>query len=109
MALNPARGLNTAHLTGELVRRIGLSGLSNSELRQIEASVIEAVEVRVGARLSRMSTPAQLAEFELLIHAGSSDAEHWLAGNIPQYPAIVQHEARRVIEDAVSNFTKGRP
>jgi hypothetical protein len=84
-------------LDKEFVDECGLGGLTPDRANQFLAWFYGQLEIRVGMRLAKQMTNAQLDEFEAFITADDeAGALGWLEANYPNYPDVVRDELEKL-------------
>lgn len=86
----------------KFLQEMGLSAMPEAEKAKFLAYIEEEVEVRIGERISKGLTEAQLAEFDAI--TDQSEAARWLEKNRPDYREIVT----RTIEEMKSEIRANR-
>ncbi len=84
------------------LQEMGLSAMPADKKQDFLNYIQEELEVRIGERISRGLTEAQLEEFDTLI--GTEEAAKWLEKNRPDYREIVN----RCIAEMKEAITKNR-
>ena len=84
------------------LREMGLSAMPADKKQDFLNYIQEELEVRIGERISKGLTEAQLQEFDSLL--GTEEAAKWLEKNRPDYREIVN----RSIEEMKDAITKNR-
>ncbi|MBO7657564.1 hypothetical protein J6S55_02920 [Candidatus Saccharibacteria bacterium] len=81
------------------LREMGLSAMPADKKQDFLNYIQEELEVRIGERISKGLTEAQLQEFDSLL--GTEEAAKWLEKNRPDYREIVNQcveEMKQAIE-----------
>lgn len=86
----------------QFLAEMGLSAMPEDEKQKFLAYIQEELEVRIGERISRGLTEAQLAEFDQI--TDRAEAAKWLEKNRPDYREIVT----RTIEDMKAEIRANR-
>ena len=81
---------------------MGLSAMPEEKKQDFLNYIQEELEVRIGERISKGLTEAQLQEFDSLL--GTEEAAAWLEKNRPDYREIVN----RCIEEMKQAISKNR-
>ena len=84
------------------LQEMGLSAMPEDKKQDFLNYIQEELEVRIGERISKGLTEAQLQEFDSLI--GTDKAAEWLEKNRPDYREIVN----RCIAEMKDAITKNR-
>ena len=69
------------------IKEMGLSAMPEDKKQDFLNYIQEELEVRIGERISKGLTEAQLQEFDSLL--GTEEASKWLEKNRPDYREIV--------------------
>jgi len=88
----------------EFLAEMGLSAMPEAQKRDFLNYVQEELEVRIGERISRGLTEAQLAEFDAIVDQG--EATDWLEKNRPDYREIVSRTIAEMKEEIRANRSK---
>ncbi len=80
---------------------MGLSAMPEDQKRDFLAYVQEELEIRIGERISRGLSPAQLAEFDAI--TDPAEAAQWLEANRPDYREIVSRTIAEMKEEIREN------
>lgn len=88
----------------KFLQEMGLSAMPESEKQAFLAYVQEELEVRIGQRIAKGLTEAQLAEFDSI--ADPLDAAKWLEKNRPDYREIVVRTINEMKEEIRTNRAK---
>ena len=86
------------------LQEMGLSAMPENEKQSFLAYVQEEVEIRIGQRISKGLTEAQLAEFDAI--ADPLDAAKWLEKNRPDYREIVNRTIAEMKDEIRANRAK---
>lgn len=84
------------------LQEMGLSAMPADKKQEFLNYIQEELEVRIGERISKGLTEAQLQEFDSLL--GTEEAAKWLEKNRPDYREIVN----RCIAEMKEAITKNR-
>ena len=84
------------------LQEMGLSAMPADKKQEFLNYIQEELEVRIGERISKGLTEAQLQEFDSLL--GTEEAAEWLEKNRPDYREIVN----RCIAEMKEAITKNR-
>ncbi|MBR3270251.1 hypothetical protein IKG07_03330 [Candidatus Saccharibacteria bacterium] len=85
----------------DFLQEMGLSAMPADKKQEFLKYVQEELEVRIGDRISRGLTDAQLKEFDSLL--GTPEAAKWLEKNRPDYREIVNRCIAEMKEAIVKN------
>lgn len=80
---------------------MGLSAMPEDQKRDFLAYVQEELEIRIGERISRGLSPAQLNEFDAI--TDPVEAAKWLEANRPDYREIVSRTIAEMKEEIREN------
>ncbi|MBR5027065.1 hypothetical protein IKX64_00505 [Candidatus Saccharibacteria bacterium] len=80
---------------------MGLSAMPEEQKRDFLAYVQEELEIRIGERISRGLSPAQLNEFDAI--TDPVEAAKWLETNRPDYREIVSRTIAEMKEEIREN------
>jgi hypothetical protein len=80
---------------------MGLSAMPEDQKRDFLAYVQEELEVRIGERISRGLSPAQLNEFDAI--TDPTEAAKWLEINRPDYREIVSRTIAEMKDEIRAN------
>ena len=83
------------------LQEMGLSAMPDDTKKKFLAYIEEEVEVRIGERISRGLTEAQLNEFDQITNP--RDAARWLERNRPDYRQIVDRTIEEMKEEIRAN------
>jgi hypothetical protein len=83
------------------LQEMGLSAMPEDTKKKFLAYIEEEVEVRIGERISRGLTEAQLNEFDQITNP--RDAARWLERNRPDYRQIVDRTIEEMKEEIRAN------
>ncbi len=83
------------------LKEMGLSAMPDDTKKKFLAYIEEEVEVRIGERISRGLTEAQLNEFDQITNP--RDAARWLERNRPDYRQIVDRTIEEMKEEIRAN------
>ena len=86
------------------LQEMGLSAMPEEQKQKFLDYVQEELEVRIGERISRGLTEAQLTEFDMLTDQAQITA--WLERNRPDYREIVNRTINEMKEEIRANRTK---
>lgn len=105
-------------INDEMIQKLGLGNLPESERKSLLAHFVETLELRVGMRLAQNLTDEQLDEFERLLPVGGDSDEvkkqkeaaamKWLETNYPNYKDVVQDEFNKLQEELKRDAEKIR-
>ncbi len=85
----------------KFLQEMGLSAMPEDTKKKFLAYIEEEVEVRIGERISRGLTEAQLNEFDQI--TDPRDAARWLERNRPDYRQIVDRTIEEMKEEIRAN------
>ena len=85
----------------KFLQEMGLSAMPEEEKQKFLDYVQEELEVRIGERISRGLTEAQLMEFDMLVDPEQIRA--WLERNRPDYREIVNRTIAEMKEEIRQN------
>ena len=88
----------------KFLQEMGLSAMPEKQKRQFLDYVQEELEVRIGERISKGLTEAQLAEFDAL--TDQAEIGCWLQANRPDYREIVSRTITEMKEEIRANRSK---
>ena len=88
----------------KFLQEMGLSAMPEEQKRQFLDYVQEELEVRIGERISKVLTEAQLAEFDAL--TDQAEIGRWLQANRPDYREIVSRTITEMKEEIRANRSK---
>ena len=88
----------------KFLQEMGLSAMPEDEKQKFLDYIQEEVEVRIGERISRGLTEAQLAEFDAI--TDPNEAAKWLEKNRPDYREIVTRTIEEMKEEIRANRAK---
>ena len=80
---------------------MGLSAMPEEQKKDFLAYVQEELEIRIGERISRGLTDAQLNEFDMITDPG--EAAKWLEVNRPDYREIVSRTIAEMKDEIRAN------
>ena len=86
----------------KFLQDMGLSAMPEDKKQEFLKYIEEELEVRIGERISKGLTPAQLNEFDAI--TSQAEATRWLDKNRPDYREIVT----RTIEELKSEIRANR-
>lgn len=87
-------------LNDEWLIELGLGQLPPHRKNQFLAHAYQTLETRVGLRLAKQMSDAQLDEFEgFLDRSDDEGARDWLEANHPDYRDVVRDEFNRLNEE----------
>ena len=89
-------------LDEQFLQEMGLSAMPEDEKQKFLDYIQKELEVRVGERISRGLTEAQLNEFDAIVD--QAEATKWLEKNRPDYREIIA----RTIEEMKSEIRANR-
>lgn len=83
----------------QLSIKLGLTDLAESEQLKRLAQFKETLQIKIGLRLEDELDDEQLnTVVNLVDKSGSSEAEHWLRSNVPNYEQIYSEEYDSLVE-----------
>ena len=88
----------------KFLQEMGLSAMPEDQKQQFLAYVQEELEIRIGERISKGLTEAQLAEFDAI--TDQAEAARWLEQNRPDYREIVTRTINEMKEEIRANRAK---
>ncbi|MBR3180205.1 hypothetical protein IKF57_01600 [Candidatus Saccharibacteria bacterium] len=88
----------------QFLQEMGLSAMPEEQKQKFLDYVQEELEVRIGERISRGLTEAQLMEFDMLTDQAQITA--WLERNRPDYREIVTRTVNEMKEEIRANRAK---
>src|SRR3990167_654968 len=89
--------MSMIRLDDDFLLALGLGGLPPQDKRQMLQHIYETLELRVGMRLAKQMTDAQLDEFEGFIDRNDeAGALKWLESNFPDYKKVVGDELEKL-------------
>lgn len=88
----------------QFLQEMGLSAMPEAEKQRFLDYVQEELEVRIGERISRGLTDAQLRQFDAI--ADRDEAAKWLEINRPDYREIVLRTVNEMKEEIRANRTR---
>ena len=88
----------------QFLQEMGLSAMPEEQKRQFLDYVQEELEVRIGERISKGLTEAQLAEFDAL--TDQAEIGRWLQASRPDYREIVTRTIAEMKEEIRANRSK---
>ena len=88
----------------KFLQEMGLSAMPEDEKQKFLDYIQEEVEVRIGERISRGLTEAQLTEFDAI--TDPNEAARWLEKNRPDYREIVTRTIEEMKEEIRANRAK---
>lgn len=84
-------------LDDNLLKELGLGGLSPEDKNRMLGHIYETLEMRVGMKLAEQMTNEQLDEFEGFIdRSDEAGALKWLETNFPDYKKVVADELEKL-------------
>ena len=83
------------------LKEMGLSAMPADKKQEFLNYIQEELEVRIGERISKGLTEAQLQEFDSLL--GTEEAAAWLEKNRPDYREIVNRTVAEMKEAIAKN------
>jgi hypothetical protein len=92
------------HFDEQFLQEMGLSAMPEEQKREFLEYIQEELEVRIGERISRGLTDAQLAEFDAL--TDQNEIGRWLQDNRPDYREIVDRTIAEMKEEIRANRSK---
>ena len=88
----------------KFLQDMGLSAMPEDQKQKFLDYVQEELEVRIGERISKGLTEAQLAEFDQI--SDPNEAARWLEKNRPDYREIVNRTIEAMKEEIRANREK---
>lgn len=88
----------------QFLQEMGLSAMPEEQKREFLDYIQEELEVRIGERISKGLTEAQLAEFDAL--TDQAEIGRWLQENRPDYREIVTRTIAEMKEEIRANRNK---
>ena len=88
----------------KFLQEMGLSAMPKDQKQKFLDYVQEELEVRIGERISKGLTEAQLSEFDAITNP--ADAARWLEKNRPDYREIVTRTINEMKEEIRANRAK---
>ena len=88
----------------QFLQEMGLSAMPEAEKQKFLDYVQEELEVRIGERISRGLTEAQLNEFDMI--TDQEQAAKWIEKNRPDYREIVNRTINEMKEEIRANRAK---
>ena len=88
----------------QFLQEMGLSAMPEGEKQNFLNYVQEELEVRIGERISKGLTEAQLNEFDLI--TDQMQATKWLEQNRPDYREIVTRTINEIKDEIRANRNK---
>lgn len=88
----------------KFLQDMGLSAMPEDQKQKFLDYVQEELEVRIGERISKGLTEAQLAEFDQI--SDPNEAARWLEKNRPDYREIVNRTIEEMKEEIRANREK---
>ncbi len=88
----------------KFLQEMGLSAMPEDQKQKFLDYVQEELEVRIGERISKGLTEAQLSEFDAITNP--ADAARWLEKNRPDYREIVTRTINEMKEEIRANRAK---
>jgi DNA-binding GntR family transcriptional regulator len=83
----------------EVLAGVGLTGMTEAQVRLALQDIYSTLELRVGRRIAKKMTQVQLSQFEKHIAANDERAAlSWLNDNFPDYREVVQEEYQLILE-----------
>lgn len=83
----------------DALRAAGASELDETVLRDLEKTIYDELEWRVGSDLAARCTEQQLDEFEALIDVDDDEGIHrFMTTNLPDYRDVVDRHLTRLID-----------
>lgn len=86
------------------LQEMGLTAMPEDQKRAFLDYVQEELEVRIGERISKGLTEAQLNEFDAIVD--QAEAAKWLEQNRPDYREIVNRTIEEMKEEIRANRSK---
>lgn len=88
----------------KFLQEMGLSAMPEQKKKEFLDYIQEELEVRIGARISKGLSEAQLAEFDAI--SDPMEAAKWLEKNRPDYREIVNRTIAELKEEVRLNRSK---
>lgn len=88
----------------KFLQEMGLQAMPEDQKQAFLDYVQEELEVRIGERISKGLTEAQLNEFDMI--TDSTEAAEWLERNRPDYREIVTRTINEMKEEIRANRSK---
>ena len=88
----------------EFLAEVGLSAMPEDQKKDFLEYVQEQLEIRIGERISKGMTEAQLDEFDAI--TDQNEAAKWLEANRPDYREIVTRTISEMKEEIRANSSK---
>ncbi|MBR2855380.1 hypothetical protein IKE99_00325 [Candidatus Saccharibacteria bacterium] len=88
----------------KFLQEMGLSAMPEDQKQKFLDYVQEELEVRIGERISKGLTRAQLNEFDMI--TDPSEAADWLNKNRPDYREIVNRTIKEMKDEIRANRAK---
>ena len=88
----------------QFLQEMGLSAMPEAQKQAFLDYVQEELEVRIGERISKGLTEAQLNEFDMI--TDQAEATKWLERNRPDYREIVTRTINEMKEEIRANRAK---
>ena len=88
----------------EFLAEVGLAAMPEDQKKDFLAYVQEELEIRIGERISKGLSEAQLNEFDLI--TDQAEAAKWLEVNRPDYREIVTRTINELKEEIRANRSK---
>ena len=85
----------------KFLQEMGLSAMPEDQKQKFLDYVQEELEVRIGERISKGLTEAQLSEFDTI--TDSAEAAKWLEKNRPDYREIVNRTIEEMKDEIRAN------
>ncbi|MGH3223195.1 MAG: DUF5663 domain-containing protein [Streptosporangiaceae bacterium] len=87
-------------LDADFLNGVGLADLPERDRNLFLKHVYDTLELRVGQRLAKRMSDAQLDEFEVFINRkDDAGAFSWLESNFPDYKSVVKEEFEALSEE----------
>ena len=88
----------------KFLQEMGLSAMPEDQKQQFLAYVQEELEIRIGERISKGLSEAQLSEFDAI--TDQIEAAKWLEQNRPDYREIVTRTINEMKDEIRANRAK---
>lgn len=88
----------------QFLQEMGLSAMPEEQKQEFLAYIQEELEIRIGERISKGLTAAQLAEFDAL--TDHDEIGRWLQANRPDYREIVTRTIAEMKEEIRANRSR---
>lgn len=92
------------HFDEKFLQEVGLSAMPENIKQKFLEYIQEELEIRIGERIARGMTEAQLREFDAI--TDQNEAVRWLERNRPDYREIVQRTVNEMKDEIRANRNK---